>query len=398
MIAACSRAFSRVHTHDPAFARLRVALRSTLASLLTAGLGILEALQHHDSPTVAIPGALFAMIAPLFLREARWSGWLVSLVMLGACAGAAFAAAAEVATQPALRGAGSLLAVFIGVLCQSLGARAVGAAMLTLVCFYLGLYLHPAGERLADMLTVMAMAPFVVAFVGRVVIPMERVDPPAPAPAPAFARTLPHGLAAASTWAAAALRYAADLIVTGRPSERPLAELLAHRLHRLAWRPALAATLAALLAMLAGNAMSEERSMWAVISTFVVFLGTTSYQGTRERIMKRVAGTLTGAAASVLLITACGHQPWVLAAAIVVSVFGWAYYILHAYARGVFFITMLVGLLYGQLGFAIMPLARLRIEEVLAGCLISLAMALLLMPSTGAREAVAPSGGQRAGQ
>ncbi|MFY4696807.1 FUSC family protein [Burkholderia glumae] len=386
MIAACSRAISRVRTHDPAFARLRVALRSTLASLLTAVIGILAGLPHHDAPTMAAPGALFAMIAPLFLREARCSSWFVSLAMLGACAGTAFAAAAAVAAQPALRGAGSLLAVFIGVLCQSLGARAVGAATLTLVCFYLGLYLHPAGQRRLDMLAVMAVAPVVVAFVGRVVIPAERAE----APPPAFARTLPHGVAAAKAWAAAALRCAADLLLSGRPGDRPLAERLAHRLHRLAWRPALAATLAALLAMLAGNAMSEERSMWAVISTFVVFLGTTSYQGTRERILKRLAGTLAGAAASVLLITACGHQPWLLAAAIIGSVFGWAYYILHAYARGVFFITMLVGLLYGQLGFAIVPLARLRIEEVLAGCLISLAMALLLMPSAGAHARLAP--------
>jgi len=71
------------------------------------------------------------------------------------------------------------------------------------------------------------------------------------------------------------------------------------------------------------------------------------------------------------------------------SVFGWAYYILHAYARGVFFITMLVGLAYGQLGFAIVPLAKLRIEEVFVGCLVSLAAAVLLMPSTTARAAAA---------
>jgi hypothetical protein len=43
---------------------------------------VLWALQHHEAPTLAVPGALFAMIAPLFLRDARWSGWLTSLLIL----------------------------------------------------------------------------------------------------------------------------------------------------------------------------------------------------------------------------------------------------------------------------------------------------------------------------
>ncbi|MBB2930431.1 FUSC family protein [Paraburkholderia silvatlantica] len=383
--AACSRAFNRAQVHDPEFARLRAAARSTLACLLTAGLGVAWALQHHDTPTLAVPGALFGMIAPLFLREARVSGWLVSLLILYFCAFASFAGAAEVASQPALRVTGSLLVVFVGMLCQTLGARAVGAALITLVCFYLGLYLHPSHARLMQMLVVMTIAPLIVVFVGRVVIPVERVG----APLPSFMQALPHSVAAAKAWTGAAMRYLADLIVSGRPTGRltwqPLATMFAHRLHRLAWRPALVATLAALLAMLAGGELSEDRSMWAVITTFVVFLGTTSHQGTRTRVMKRIAGTLTGAAASVLVVTVCGQEPWVLVAAMALSVFGWAYYILHAYARGVFFITMLVGLVYGQLGFAIMPLAKLRIEEVFAGCLISLAVAVLLMPSANAR-------------
>ena len=385
MIAACSRAFQRVLVEDPEFARLRGAARSTLACLVTAGLGVSWALHHNETATLAVPGALFAMIAPLFLREARWSSWLISLLILYLCTCASFAGAAAIASQPALRDAGALLVVFVGLLCQSLGARAVGAALLTLVSFYLGLYLHPSHTRRVAMLTAMAMAPFIVAFVGRVVIPMEGGR----APAPSFTFALPHTIVAAKAWARAAMRYAADLLVTGRPTGRPLSAVLAHRLHRLAWRPALVATVAALLAILMGSELSEDRSMWAVISTFVVFLGTTSYQGTRVRVMKRIAGTSTGAAASVLLITVCGHQTWVLVTAMTLSVFGWAYYILHAYARGVFFITMLVGLAYGQLGFAIVPLAKLRIEEVFVGCLVSLAAAVLLMPSTTARAAAA---------
>ncbi|WP_414440860.1 FUSC family protein [Burkholderia sp. 22PA0106] len=350
--AACSRVFHRARLHDPLLARLRGATRSALACSLTASLGLAWAVRHHVPLTAAIPAALFAMIAPLFLREARWSGWLVTLALLASCAGLSLAAGAAVADQPLWRGAGSLLVVFAGVLGQSLGARAVGAAMLTLVSFYLGLYLHPDPTRLMQMLGLMTFAPAVLALVGRALIPVE------------------HGLPPGE-----------------RPARAPLAAMLAHRLHHLAWRPALTATAAALLAMLAGGALSEDRAMWAVISTFVVFLGTTSHQGTRTRVVQRVIGTLAGAAASVLLVTVFAHQTGVLVAAMIASVFGWAYYILHAYARGVFFITLLVGLLYGTLGFAIVPLAAMRIEEVLAGCLISLALALLLMPSEAAHAA-----------
>ncbi|MDN7918472.1 FUSC family protein [Burkholderia gladioli] len=382
--AACSRALTRARLQDPDFTRLRAASRSTLACLLSAGLGVGWALHHQMMPTVAVPGALFAMIAPLFLREPRWSGWLVSLITLWLCAGACLAAAAALAPYPALRIAGSLAVVFVGLLCQTLGARAVGAGLLGLVSFYLGLYLHPSGTLLVEMLGIMTLAAAIVTLVGRILVP---VAPGGPADA---IQPLGHGNEAGGSGWRRALHRLAELVVSGRLTGKPLGPSLAHRLHRLAWRPALVATAAALLAMLAGGSLSADRSMWAVISTFVVFLGTTSRQGTRVRVFKRIAGTLAGAAASVLCVNWCGHQPWLLIAAMALSVFGWAYHILHAYTRGVFFITTLVGLVYGQLGFAILPLARLRIEEVLAGCLVSLALALWLMPSAVGQAPAVP--------
>lgn len=126
--------------------------------------------------------------------------------------------------------------------------------------------------------------------------------------------------------------------------------------------------------------------MWAVISTFVIFFGTTSREDTLRRVGQRLAGTLAGALSSALLVTMFRHVPQVLMAAMALSVFGWAYYILHAYARGVFFITVLIGLVYGQLGFAIVPLSALRIEEVVAGCAISVVVAVLMMPSAAMRR------------
>lgn len=383
--AACSRALDRALAQDPELARLRSASRSTLACLLTATLQVAWALQHRHDLTLAAPGALFAMIAPLFLRENRLSSWLVSLLFFYVCTCASFAASALIASQPPLRYAGLLVVVFTGMLCQPLGPRAVGGALLALVAFYLGIYLHPSGARLAAMLTALATAPVVVAFVGRVLIPME--------PGEGQWRSMPFILRRTlnaidvKAHAGAALGRAIRLLETVRRNGLRSFAAPVRRHRGLAWRTASLATVAALLAMLAGSALSEERSMWAVISTFVVFLGTTSREGTLSRVAKRLVGTLGGAAASALLVTGFGHEPWFLVAAMALSVFGWAYYILHAYARGVFFITTLVGLIYGQLGFAIVPLAKLRIEEVVAGCLISVVLALLLMPSANARTA-----------
>ena len=155
---------------------------------------------------------------------------------------------------------------------------------------------------------------------------------------------------------------------------------------KLCWLPATRATTAALLAMLIGHSLSPERWFWAVITTFVVFLGTRSRADTVYRGAQRLVGTLAGALVSVLLVAPLHDSPVLLVAAMVLCVFGWAYYILSAYAPGVFFITVLVGLVYGELGFAMGPLVELRIEEVLVGCLVSFAVAILMMPLAATRH------------
>jgi uncharacterized membrane protein YccC len=73
-------------------------------------------------------------------------------------------------------------------------------------------------------------------------------------------------------------------------------------------------------------------------------------------------------------------MPWLLVAAMAACVFGWAYFILTLYGQGVFFITVLVGLVYGELGFAIGPLIEMRVEEVFVGCVVSIVVAVSMMP------------------
>lgn len=381
MIAVYARVRERALATDPELSRLHNATRSTLACLLTTALGIVWLIEHHAAVTHVALASLFAMIAPLFLRERDLSNWLVSLGLTYLCTCACFVIAATVTPHPFARDAFLLMLVFTGMLCHTLGTRATGCALLALVAFYLGFYLHPSHHQLAQMLTVSGLAPLVVTLVGRVLLPVKG----APMPWSSFAQAVSRIRRALSKNGGALATEVAQQCRARLLTE--LGNLARHR-HHLAWRPASLACLAALLAMLIGQALSSERAMWAVISTFVVFLGTNSRESTLSRIAKRLAGTLAGAATSVLLVTTFNDEIWALALFMALSVFGWAYFIRHAYARGVFFITVLVGLIYGQLGFAIIPLAQLRIEEVITGCLIACALALLLMPSAARTTAM----------
>ena len=453
---AFSRVAGRLLVADPGLVRLHTALRVTLACLLSGVVCVAWTAGHHQPLTLAALGVLFSMIAPLFVRDARRSAWFITLFYLYLCACANFAAAAALSRYPLAGDAGFLLVMFTGMLCQACGPRALGCAMIGVVTFYLGLYLHPTAIEAAQSIALSAVGPVMVALVGRLIVPMraarclqlavrtvtlraERVlasTRVAKAPSMATAArvselneaalALEEQLALLNPPDASALRerlveleVAAGQITFGSALEaagtgplRGAVERLKHAAKprrvsqakpaarskksaagwfadiraRLAWLPAARAITAALLAMVIGHSLSPERWFWAVITTFVVFLGTRSRADTVYRGAQRLAGTLAGALANMLLATSLHDAPLLMIVAIVVCVFGWAYYILNAYAPGVFFITVLVGLVYGQLGFAMGPLVQLRIEEVMVGCSVSFAVAILMMPLAATRH------------
>ncbi len=453
--AAFSRVADRLLVADPGLVRLHTALRVALACLLTGLASIAWTVVHHQPITLAAPGILFAMVAPLFVRDARRPAWFGTLFCLYLCACVCFAAASVLSRYPLAGDAGFLVVMFVGMLVQACGPRALGCAMLGVVCFYLGLYLHPSFLHLVQSLLLSAFGPLMVALVGRVIVPMRaaasfrlaihtvtlRASRVLAAPSavhlsamneaalsleeqlallnPSDAGTVrerivevevaagQHAFASAPAYGSA--QASADVLAhaivrlkaiahrghAGRRASRlsaggagpqSVAQWFADWRTRFCWLPATRATTAAFLAMLIGHSLSPERWFWAVITTFVVFLGTRSRADTVYRGAQRLAGTLAGALVSVLLVAPLHDSPVLLVAAMVLCVFGWAYYILSAYAPGVFFITVLVGLVYGELGFAMGPLVELRIEEVLVGCLVSFAVAILMMPLAATRH------------
>jgi uncharacterized membrane protein YccC len=459
--AAFSRVADRLLVADPGLVRLHTALRVALACLLTGVVSIAWTVFQDQPITLAAPGILFAMVAPLFVRETRRTAWFSTLFYLYLCACVCFATASVLCRYPLAGDAGFLVVMFAGMLCQACGSRALGCAMLGVVCFYLGLYLHPSTTHLAQSLVLSAFGPLMVALVGRVIVPMRtaasfrlavhtvtlRASRVLHAPAaaahlsalneaalsleehlallnPSDAETIRERIievevaagqhAFASGPADGGVKASADVLRhaiarlgeiahrgdTRRASSAPAsgavaltaAQRFADLRSKLCWLPATRATTAALLAMLIGHSLSPERWFWAVITTFVVFLGTRSRADTVYRGAQRLVGTLAGALVSVLLVAPLHDSPVLLVAAMALCVFGWAYYILSAYAPGVFFITVLVGLVYGELGFAMGPLVELRIEEVLVGCLVSFAVAILMMPLAATRHVEARLG------
>jgi hypothetical protein len=171
--AAFSRVADRLLVADPGLVRLHTALRVALACLLTGIASIAWTVFHHQPITLAAPGILFAMVAPLFVRDARRPAWFGTLLCLYLCACVCFAAASVLSRNPLAGDAGFLVVMFVGMLVQACGPRALGCAMLGVVCFYLGLYLHPSSLHLVQSLLLSAFGPLMVTLVGRVIVPMR---------------------------------------------------------------------------------------------------------------------------------------------------------------------------------------------------------------------------------
>jgi uncharacterized membrane protein YccC len=137
----------------------------------------------------------------------------------------------------------------------------------------------------------------------------------------------------------------------------------------LAWRSAVQVTLAALAAMLGGMALAPERWFWAVITVYIVFLNTRTRGDTIYRALHRISGTLIGLFGGLALATfVAGH---VMSECIIMlaAIFGIYYFYVVSYAIAIFFVTVLLGMVYGVLGISIEQILFLRLEETAVGVL-----------------------------
>ncbi|WLP88560.1 FUSC family protein [Gordonia sp. NB41Y] len=132
------------------------------------------------------------------------------------------------------------------------------------------------------------------------------------------------------------------------------------------------------LATIAGECISASRWYWAVLTAFVVFVGTTSRAGILTRAYNRVLGTAGGIAVGGGVMLAVNHHVTIELILCVVCVF-LAFYFgpLHYWAL-VGLITVMLASLYDLLGILDLRLLEERIEETLVGAVIGVVCAYLL--------------------
>ncbi|MET0443152.1 MAG: FUSC family protein [Pseudorhodoplanes sp.] len=148
----------------------------------------------------------------------------------------------------------------------------------------------------------------------------------------------------------------------------------------LAWRSTLRAICAAVIATCFAYPLSPEHWYWAIISVFVISLGTSSAGDTVQKGTLRVAGTAGGALAGMIVAALVPAHPAAVVVGMIVCLFGWSYFVLYNYAFGIFFLTLLIGLVYGVLGDNLPAIVGLRLAETAIGAAATFVTALWIVP------------------
>jgi uncharacterized membrane protein YccC len=145
-------------------------------------------------------------------------------------------------------------------------------------------------------------------------------------------------------------------------------------------RQAVQTAVAGGLAIFVGREISQQRYYWAVLAAFIMFTGTATRSESFIKGFNRVLGTLFGLFVSIWLAhLTMGHTPWVLAS-IVGSMFCGFYLMRISYAYMIFFITIMLGQLYGALNELSSELLVLRLEETSVGAVIGLVVSFAFLP------------------
>lgn len=146
-------------------------------------------------------------------------------------------------------------------------------------------------------------------------------------------------------------------------------------------RQAIQASVAASLAIVTGELVSQSHWYWAVIAAFVIFAGTKSWGETLTKGWQRLLGTILGVPCGVVVATLLsGHTVFSLVT-IFVCLFCAFYFMQVTYSLMTFWITTMLALMYGLLGEFTYDVLLLRIEETAIGAVIGVSVAILVLPT-----------------
>lgn len=155
-------------------------------------------------------------------------------------------------------------------------------------------------------------------------------------------------------------------------------------------RTAIQVVVAGALSIGLGGLAVPGQWYWAVITAFVVFAGASSRGELVVRAGSRVAGTLGGLLAGVLVASAVNGHLALQLVVLLLCVFLAFYLLPISYALMTFFLTTMVGVLYGLLGRFSVALLEVRLVETVIGAVAGVVAALFVLP-TRTRGVVAES-------
>lgn len=158
-------------------------------------------------------------------------------------------------------------------------------------------------------------------------------------------------------------------------------------------RTAIQVTVAAGLAIVLGQLVSPNRWYWAVITAFVVFISANSRGELLVRAWQRTAGTILGVLAGIVVAAQVGGDLTAELSVILLCVFLAFYFVGYSYAAMTFFITTLLGALYGMLGTFDASVLETRLAETAVGALAGVLAAVFVLP-TRTRELVRTNTGE----
>ncbi len=158
-------------------------------------------------------------------------------------------------------------------------------------------------------------------------------------------------------------------------------------------RSALQTAVASALAIVAGDLVSPNRWYWAAFAAFVMFQGTRSRGESLIKGTQFIIGTFAGVVFGMLLATLLSGHETLTIGAIVAAVFLAFQANVAAYGAMVFWLTVILGLLFGMLGFFAPGLLLLRLKEAAVGAACGAAVASLVLVR---RERVAADDAMRA--
>lgn len=324
---------------DPGRVRLRFACRAVL------GIGLAVALcgSAGHSLVAAITGGLAALLALFTVTDATVRGQAVTTALLPVVGLPVLALAAVLHDVPVARDAAFLAVVGAGVYARRWGPRGHSLGVFAFMTFFAAQFLHTVPGQLPELGAAVLLSIAASSAVRFGVWPYERRLPPPVAVAPPAGGT---GLA------------------------------------RITTRQAAQATVGAGIALVVGQAMSDQRWYWAVGATWWVFVNTTSRGETLVRGFRRFLGTVLGIVLGLVVALPLHGEPVATALVVAVGVFGIFYSAAVSYTWMMLAVTVMASALYGLLGLLDPALLALRVTETAVGALGAALAVLLVLPVT----------------